>query len=223
VARLRRRFSDPTVGAVGGRDVQSGEETRVLHRPATTVGRIGPGGRIIGGHSDGTGSTRDVDHLRGVNLAVRRDLLRLPVGLRGRGAQGYNELAICLAVRETGHRVVYDPELLVDHHLAARPEYGDRDGRGAPSTEQRADDAFNQSFILLSMRPRRRWSRLAYVTLLGDRSTGGLLRCSLARLRGDRVLAGERRALLRAHRDADRAARTHPLELRSPGWHPAES
>ncbi len=211
IERLQTHLTDPTVGAVGGRDVHpvaGGAE-------AAVVGRIGWGGRIVGGHAEGTGPPRDVDHLRGVNMAFRRHLLRLPAGLRGQGAPGYNELAPCLAVLDAGRRVVYDPDVVVDHHLAPRYEHGDGD-RTHAATPKRVDDAFNQTYTLLSMRPRRRLSRLAYVTLIGDRSTGGLLRCTWAALRGDRRLAREVRPLLQAHWAAWRAARREPLRLVGP-------
>jgi hypothetical protein len=148
-------------------------------------------------------------------MAFRRSLLRVPAGLRGPGAQGYNELAPCLAVLDAGRRVVYDPALLVDHHLAPRYEHGDGN-RYHAATAKRVDDAFNQSYTLLSMRPRRRYTRMAYVILVGDRSTGGLLRCGWAALRGDRRLAREVRPLLRAHTDAWRESRRHPLRTVSP-------
>ncbi len=211
IGRLQDRFTDPSIGAVGGRDLQPGAPAPAAHR----VGRIGAGGRVVGNHSDGAGPVRDVEHLRGVNMAVRRNLLRFPVGLRGPGAPGYNELAPCLAVLDAGRRVVYDPDLLVDHHVAPRYEHGDGN-RIHAATAKRVDDAYNQSYTLLSLRPRTRYVRLAYVILVGDRSTGGLLRCAWAALRGDRRLAGELRPLLGAHLDAWRTSRRRPLRTVSP-------
>lgn len=212
VERLAAHLTDPSVGAVGGRDrhaTADGEGT------VDVVGRIGAGGRVVGGHSCGHGPARDVEHLRGVNMAVRRHLLRLPDGLRGPGAQGYHELATSLAVLAEGRRVVYDPAVLVDHHLAPRFEHGDGDRHHA-ATAKRADDAFNQTYVLLSLRPRGRFLRMAYVLLVGDRSTGGLLRCAWALVRGDRRLAREVGALARAHLDAWREHRRRPLRLVRP-------
>jgi GT2 family glycosyltransferase len=206
VERLAEHFTDPTVGAVGGRDIQPGSPPPF----ATEVGLLGPGGRLVGDHSHGVGTSRDVDHLRGVNMAVRRELLRFPTGLRGEGALGYNELAVCLAVQAAGRRVVYDPSLLVDHRVAPRSEYTGGDRVQVP-TARRVADAFNQTYIVLALRPKRRVSRMLYVVLIGDRSTGGLLRCAWAALRGDRQLAGQLVPLLAAQRDAWHENRRRPL------------
>lgn len=207
VRRIRAHLTDPTVGAVGGRDLQPEAERKP---PPRRIGLVLPGGRVVGGHSDGQGAARDVEHLRGVNMAVRRDLLLIPAGLRGPGAQGYHELATSLWVVAAGQRVRYDPALLVDHHLAPRYEHGDGDRHHA-ATPKRVDDAYNQSYVLFSLRRRGRWARLAYVIVLGDRSVGGLLRSAAAAAHGDRRLAAEWRPLLRAHLEAWRAARRAPL------------
>ena len=211
VARLRAHLVDPTVGAVGGRDVQPGAPRPTAER----VGRIGLGGRLVADHNLGTGPARDVDHLRGVNMAVRRDLLRLPVGLRGPGAPGYHELATCLAVLDAGRRVVYDPLVLVDHHIAPRHDHGDGDRHDVPA-RRRADDAFNQTYALLSLGSGGRLARMAYVVVVGDRSTGGLLRCAWAAVTGDRRLAAQLVPLLRAQRDAWATSRRRPMHMVGP-------
>ena len=108
-------YRDCAVGAVGGRDV--------VHHPggitrgaAERVGSISVFGRVVGRHHLGVGVAREVDHLKGANMSVRRSLLRFPVGLRGEGAQVFNELAMCLAVADQGQKVVYDPRAQVDHY-----------------------------------------------------------------------------------------------------------
>ena len=207
VARLRTHFTDATVGAVGGRDVAPGAPVPTARR----VGRVRWWGRVDGRHSEGIGPARDVHHLRGVNMAFRRDLLRFPVGLRGPGAPGYAELSSCLFVLGAGAKVRYDPALLVDHWLADRTEHG-ADRRSNPSTAARTDDAFNQTYTLLSFRPARRWALMAYVVLIGDRSTGGLARCLVAAVTGDRQLARELVPLLGAHLAAWRAWTRQPLQ-----------
>lgn len=210
VRRLSDHFTDPAVGAVGGRDVAPGAPPPTERH----VGGIRWWGRVVGGHSDGIGPARDVQHLRGVNMAVRRELLRFPVGLHGPGAPGYGELATCLAVLDAGARVRYDPDLLVDHDLAERYEHGP-DRRHRPSLAARTDDAFNQTYTLLSMR-RGQIRQMAYVLLVGDRSCGGALRCAAALVTGDRQLAREWWPLLQAQRAAWRAWRAQPLRTVRP-------
>lgn len=206
--RLREAFADPSVGAVGGRDVIRGYGDRDDRR---RVGAVTAYGRVVGYHHVGTGPCRDVDHLKGVNMAVRSRLLRLPTGLRGQGAEVFNDLAVSLAVVNAGFRVLYDPGIAVDHHQAPR---WDEDGRGTDRSRQaRADAAFNQSYILFSLRPEHRFLRVAYVALWGDRDNGGIVRCLWARLRGQRELSGMFTAFLHAHAEGWRQARAQPLVM----------
>jgi glycosyltransferase involved in cell wall biosynthesis len=207
--RIQRRFAEPEAGVVGGRDLLTIEGKPVVGR-STTVGVIRPWGRVVGHHHTGWGRTRPVDHVKGVNMAVRRELLQFPVGLRGEGSPVYHELATCLAVKQAGALVLYDPFLLVDHVWGVR--FGE-DTRTEPTLRARTDAVFNQSYILFSMLPRRRWTRLAYVVFWGDRGNGGVVRCAWARVSGDRELASLFMPYLRAHRDAWRAAAAEPLAL----------
>lgn len=207
--RLREAFADPDVGAVGGRDaVHHGTQLEEGSEPC--VGVVNAFGRVIGHHHVGVGPARDVDHLKGVNMAVRRTCLVFAVELRGIGAQVGNDLAVSLAVRSAGHRVVYDPAIVVDHHPAAR---FDEDGREARSVRARADAAFNQSYVVFSLRADLRWRRLAYVVLWGDRDNGGAVRSVAARLRRETELRGTFAPLLHAQLDAWRLARSRPLSL----------
>lgn len=164
------------VGAVGGRDR--------LHGPAApdggglqrTVGRLLPFGRLVGEHHRGTGPPRDVDVLKGVNMAVRRAALgeiRLDERLRGTGAQAHWELGLCLAIRRGGWRVVYDPAVAVDHYPAARHGGDPRDGL---TPEALADDVHNETYALLRWLPgRRKLAAFAYGLLVGSRRAPGLL------------------------------------------------
>ena len=82
--RMAQHLADPRVGAVGGRDRQPGSPPRAT----VPVGLITPWGKFIGNHHVGDGGPRDVDVLKGVNMAFRRDLLVIPVGLQGGSTQG---------------------------------------------------------------------------------------------------------------------------------------
>lgn len=214
VEGIRRQFRTPGVGAVGGRDVISGQPDPVAH-PVGPVGLVRWYGRFVGDHTRGTGGARPVHHLKGVNMAIRADLLRFPTGLRGDGAEVYNEVPMGLAVGLAHADVVYDPELLVDHDLGPR---FDSDLRTAPTTAARAAAAYNQSFALFSMLPPvRARMRLLYAVLLGDRGCGGVVCCTGLRLRGDADLRGLWWPYLRATLDAWHDARRAPLRLVAAG------
>ena len=203
-------YRDRAVGAVGGRDV--------VHHPggitlgaAEGVGSISVFGRVVGWHHLGVGVSRVVDHLKGANMSFRRGLLRFPVGLRGEGSQIFNELAMCLAVADQKQKVVYDPRAQVDHYPGER---FDEDGRTRPTLRAAANAAFNESFVLFSLRPRSRQVRLAYMVLVGTRCSPGLVRAAVAAARGEDEIRGRLRTSLRAQREAWSAARRALLTMR---------
>ena len=182
--RVLAHFRDPDVGAVGGRDV--------LHpphpgEPTTDVGRITRWGKLIGNHHLGVGGARDVDVLKGCNVAFRCEALALPRGFRGSGAEVHHEIAACLWARNQGWRVVYDSDLVVDHYPAHR-----FDGYGRaplPSNEAVRDAAYNLVAALLGVEPGLRVRRALYGLLVGDAGSPGIVRALAAVLRRERRVA----------------------------------
>jgi hypothetical protein len=57
--------------------------------------------------------------VQAANMALRREALALPDGLRGSGAQAHFEVAMCLWARKRDWRIVYDPAIVVDHYRGA--------------------------------------------------------------------------------------------------------
>jgi GT2 family glycosyltransferase len=189
---------DPTVGAVGGRDIVTREPESP---PARDVGRITASGKLIGNHHLGEGLARDVDVLKAANMVFRRPALALPDGLRGEGAQVHFEVATSLWAKDRGWRLVYDPALAVDHLPAPR---FDDDARGTRSQIATANAAFNYSMCLFALKPQLRARRLAYGLLAGDKGAPGLLRAARAVLERDSLvvqrLVPSIRGQLAAHR-----------------------
>ncbi len=181
IERLLSHLNDPTVGAVGGRDVlHPDSQARTL---TEDVGRVTRWGKLIGEHHRGAGPARNVDVLKGVNMAFRRESLAFPVGLRGEGAQVNFELAMCLWARKRGWRLVYDPAIIVDHYPGDR---FDADRRGRPKLVAVHDAAFNYVAAVLAVEPQLFLRRAAYGVCVGDRGTPGLLRAGVATVRGER-------------------------------------
>jgi hypothetical protein len=125
--------------------------------------------------------------------------------LKGKGAQNHFELAMTLHVQQAGWRVIYDPELVVDHHPAERH---DNDVRGNPDGAAARAASFNLVLCLLSFRPDLAGRRALYGLLLGDAGTPGLLRGIAAIVRRERSvlralapsIRGQVDALWRIHR-----------------------
>ena len=194
------------VGAAGGRDVVAG----VRGTPATDVGRITRLGGMVGNHHLGAGRARDVDVLKGVNIAFRREALALPRRLRGGGAQVHWEVATSQWARARGWRLVYDPSIAVDHRPASR---FDADQRDAPTATALSDAAFNYERGLLAARPELYWRRALYGTIVGQRDNPGLLRAAAAALSRDWSIAMRLRPSLAGRWSGLRASRGDRLDM----------
>jgi hypothetical protein len=143
-------------------------------------------------------------------MSFRRSLLRFPVGLRGAGAQVFNDLAICVALRRDGWKVIYDPRAQVDHYPGERFDEDSRTGR---TRRAAANAAFNQSYIMFSLHPRQRLVRLAYMLSIGDSYSPGFMRALVAKVRSERHVTGLLWTSLRVQWEARRAASRTPLVL----------
>ncbi|MFW6124629.1 MAG: glycosyltransferase family 2 protein [Pirellulales bacterium] len=119
--------ADPSVGAVGGRDVLY-KEGKLVAGHAEVVGTITWYGKIVGNHHLRSDGARYVDHLKGVNMSLRTALIEgCDPAL---GGDGYSyELELCLAVRDRGYRILYDNTLTVEHRHAPRFVGGSRNWR----------------------------------------------------------------------------------------------
>jgi hypothetical protein len=112
------------------------------------VGKLQWFGRSIGNHHLGCGAPREVDFLKGANMAFRRSAiasLRFDNRLRGSGAQVCNDMAFSLAVRRRGWKLIYDPAAAVDHYPATR---FDEDKRQSVSGVAYQNAAFNYALVV---------------------------------------------------------------------------
>jgi glycosyltransferase involved in cell wall biosynthesis len=185
VARLAAWFARSDVDAVGGRDVQADQPVDATK----VVGRLHRWGRMTGEHHVGCGVPRDVDVLKGVNLAVRAAALGLPRSglLEVAGNDPHNELVTLAWVRRHGGRIVYDPAVVVDHDLA--PRLGDsRLGAAAEPPEVVFATAANRVIGACAVEPARLPVQLAYGVLVGTRESPGLARAVVAGCRGESVV-----------------------------------
>jgi len=176
---LMTLYDLPGTGGAGGRDVVAGNEDGWTRE----VGCVRPTGVLVGNHHRGCGGVREVAVLKGVNCSYRREIVQFPMNLRGRGAQVAWEWGTGYQIRARGWRLLYDPDVIVDHFPGPR---FDADQRGRPSGEAVADAAFNEAFIVGSFDPGLLLRRVITQTLVGSRSAPGLARCAWAAARTSR-------------------------------------
>ncbi|MGA2569231.1 MAG: glycosyltransferase family 2 protein [Terracidiphilus sp.] len=159
---------EPDLAGLGGRD-------RILRNDGTwddgeapVVGIVRWYGRAFGYHHHGVGPKRDVDCLKGVNMAFRRAALgnlRMDPRLRGTGAQCHCDLKLCLELRAQGKRLAYDPSIVVDHFPAPR---FDEDQRASFNSAAYENDIHNVTLALLEfLRPAGRVVLIANALLIG--------------------------------------------------------
>ena len=166
LARIEACFdAHPEAGGVGGRDWQAND-----HRSREIVGKIQWHGRVIGNHHLGVGGPREVDILKGANCAYRAQPLKkigFETRLRGGGAQVHWELALGLAMRRAGWKLIYDPAIALDHFPAQRFD-DDANHRGIFSAAGLTNSVHNETLILLTyLPPLRRVVYLLWALLVG--------------------------------------------------------
>lgn len=183
IERIVNHFEgNDQLAGVGGRDDVFHEEP-ALRGQSGIVGCLQWWGRTVGAHHLGYGLPREVDILKGVNMAFRCQLLdglRFDERLRGAGAQVDNELAFCLALRRRGAILLYDPDLLVVHYESPRSDE-DRVSVFGCSPVAVYNSSYNEALILLEhfyLTPGKRTRILIYLVwslLLGTRRAPGLV------------------------------------------------
>ncbi len=175
LARIERHFeSDPSLGALGGRDRVVGTAGDGPGDPSLPVGQVHWFGRVTGYHHLGAGPPRQVDIVKGADMAVRRQALggkRLDTDLRGTGAEHHWEIDLSLAIGARGWTLLYDPAVEVLHHEAERFG-GQREDQ--MTAAERFDAVHNQTLALLrNLRGGRRFVASAYGFFFGTRADPG--------------------------------------------------
>jgi cellulose synthase/poly-beta-1,6-N-acetylglucosamine synthase-like glycosyltransferase len=198
------------LGAIGGRDIVH-ENGIPVPGNARLVGVVQWFGRIVHNHHLGTCVAPDINILKGVNMSFRASAvgeLRFDTDLRGQGAQVCLDMAFSLAVHKRKWRLLFDPEVIVDHFPAQR---FDPDQREAPSFQAIENSSYNL-FLTIRRHMKRGWRRrmaLGWAYWVGIERTPGFLRGLLSLVRRDKagisMRAAARRAWNAAKHDCGRA------------------
>jgi hypothetical protein len=143
---------------------------------SNVVGKLQWFGRAIGNHHIGVGKIREVDILKGANMSYRRKAihnLRFDDRLKGSGAQVDNDMAFSLAVKRRGWKLIYDPQVSIDHFLGTRLDEDQRKSFNSTACE---NSSYNHTLVVLTHISRsRRIFFLMWTFLIGTRHTYGFL------------------------------------------------
>ena len=170
-------LADKQVGGVGGRDwVYHG--TKLEDGSQLVVGKLQWFGRLIGNHHIGIGTGREVDVLKGVNMSFRREAianLRFDQRMRGSGAQVHFEVVFSLTLRQQGWKLIYDPQIAVDHFPAQR---FDDDQRNSFNAQASINAVHNETLALLGyLSPLQKLVFAIWAIAIGTSEAFGLLQC----------------------------------------------
>ena len=126
LSNLLETYDEPNVGAVGGRalDNRPNEENTGVD----SIGKLKPNGQLCGFFAAHPGKIIEVDHMLGANMSYRREVLAKLGGFRDdipTGPSGVCEdTDMCLRVRQSGYRILFNPFATVDH--IAAPQFSGR-------------------------------------------------------------------------------------------------
>lgn len=174
--RIEQHFlKDKLIAGVGGRDLlYAGEQ--LLEANQQVVGKLQWFGRVIGNHHIGLGEAREVDVLKGVNMSFRRTAIKgmyFDQRMKGTGAQVHFELEFCLSLKKAGWKLIYDPQIMVDHYPAQR---FDEDQRKQFNSVAFANAVHNQNLAILEhLSPLKRVMFLFWSNFIGTRTDFGIL------------------------------------------------
>jgi glycosyltransferase involved in cell wall biosynthesis len=168
-------MSDSRIGGVGGRDwIHQGN--KIENDSRQIVGKLQWFGRIIGNHHLGVGQPREVDILKGVNMSFRQQAIAklcFDQRMQGTGAQVHFEMAFTLALKRSGWKIIYDPQVAVDHYPAQR---FDEDQRNNFNEIAFTNLVHNETLVLLDhLPPLRRAVFLFWAIFIGTRDSFGLI------------------------------------------------
>ena len=176
LARIEAHFlSDDRIGGVGGKDWMYVND-RLVDGERKIVGKVQWFGRTIGEHHRGVEKSREVEILKGANMSYRRTAiadLRFDKRLLGSGAEVHNDLAFCLNIKKAGWKIIYDPEVEVDHYHGKR---FDEDKRDCFNETAWFNEVHNETLVLLEyLPPLRKLIFIIWSILVGTRKAFGLV------------------------------------------------
>jgi len=116
-------YSNDNIGAVGGRVIDINDPNPLIQIGGNReIGRLTFSGKRINNFNMQISHVIEVDHLRGGNISIRRHLLELMGGYDTYyiGTNVFEETDLCVRIKKLGYHVVYNSDMLIEHHFAPR-------------------------------------------------------------------------------------------------------
>ena len=171
VATIRKNLADPGVMAIGGPDYIVHEKLRDYPKFCDDVGLLTFYGKVIGNHHQLTKGVREVQVLKGVNMAFKREGLPLlderlaSEHHLGNGSQW--ELDLCLSMAHRG-KLLFLPDLRVNHFS----HHGHFN-----ILENQRNNAHNIVYVMMKhFSLVRQITFLFYISLIGNHQNIGILK-----------------------------------------------
>lgn len=120
--RIERHFKDPKIGGVGG-PVIPYIDGKPIFEKTDKVGKILWFGHVIDNFHKIPERPLYVDHLRGCNMAFKKEYLNNFDELLIGDAYRF-EMDACLKVKKKSRLIIYDPLVRVYHYVAPRFDFG---------------------------------------------------------------------------------------------------
>ena len=177
LAKIESHFlADPELVGLGGRDRMYLGGEKLVEGQKLVVGKLQWFGRMIAYHHLGVGKPREVDFLKGVNMSYRREAIanmHFDRRMKGTGAQAHFEVSFCLSLKRAGCKLLYDPNIVVDHFLAQR---FDEDTRDRFNPVAFFNEVHNETLAILEhFSPPKRIIFITWAMLVGTRKAFGLI------------------------------------------------
>ncbi len=124
LSRISKYYLTPSVAGVGGRYINFLNGIKQQVSPCSVAAKLFWYGKSVGNmHRDTLFSQpRNADFLIGGNMSFRLSLLKeaKPDWRLGKNVSFYWEMDVGLKIKKMGYRIIFDPQIAVDHHSAPR-------------------------------------------------------------------------------------------------------
>jgi glycosyltransferase involved in cell wall biosynthesis len=172
VEGLKKHFEDESISGVGGPDIITGHYDPNYRKVVAQIGLLTWYGKIIGNHHHTCENILEVEVLKGVNMAFRRqNICLLDEELASEhhlGNGSHWELDLCLHAKRMGGRFIFDPKLEVLHHS--------NHDHFVKYANMR-NNAHNMTYVLLkNLNFFHKLAFLGYVLILGNSQIMGIIR-----------------------------------------------